>query len=77
MNADGSFDKGDRVTREEDVFDQRSPLMHGTVVRRYARDGGYDGVRWHDPELYEVRWDTGVVGRAYFRHGLDPEVRRG
>lgn len=48
--------------------------MHGTVIRRYAKDGGCDGVRWHDPEVYEVRWDSGVIRGGYLRHGLDRET---
>jgi hypothetical protein len=76
MTANGMFEDGDRVTRPEDVFDARSPLMHGTVIRRYERDGGFDGVTWHDPEVYEVRWDNGVIRRGYFRHGLDFERHR-
>ena len=76
MNALGEYEDGDRVTREEDVFDPQSPRMHGTVIERYAQDGGFDGVRWHDPEVYAVRWDNGVVRRGYFRHGLDPEIPR-
>jgi hypothetical protein len=72
MTAEGMFEVGDRVTRPKDVYN-RSPLMHGTVTRRYGQDGGLDGVKWHDPELYEVRWDDGYVQKGFFRHGLDLE----
>lgn len=71
--VDGRYEVGDRVVREVDVFDPKSTLMHGTVTRRYGRESGFDGVTWYDPELYEVQWDHGTIGRAFFRHGLRPE----
>lgn len=75
MSDSGMFDDGDRVTRPVDVFDESSPLLHGVVTMRYDQDGGCDGIHWHDPEVYEVRWDSGVVRRGFFRHGLDLERR--
>lgn len=73
MTADGMFEDGDQVTRPEDVF-KPSPLWHGMVIRRYGAHGGFDDRTWYDDELYEVRWDNGVVRKGYFRHGLDPEA---
>ena len=69
----GPWKVGDRVVRQIDVYDDSSPVRRGTVTRRYSQDGEFDGVRWHDPEIYEVLWDDGTVGRGFFRHGLDPE----
>ena len=64
---------GQRVSRRADVFDEKSPLMYGYVVRRYSQDAGINGVKWHDPEVYEVHWEHDAFPRrGYFRHGLQP-----
>lgn len=39
---------GERVCRRENVFAPDSPMMSGTVSRRYSEP--------NDPELYEVTW---------------------
>lgn len=62
------FEVGDRVTRLEDVYDQTSRLMTGTVIRRFSRQSELHGFY---PELYTVQWDDGAEGRAYLPHGLD------
>lgn len=69
---DRQFEPGDRVTRPVDVFDKNSATLHGVVTRRYSQHGGFDGVTWYDPELYEVLWDDVGLRKGYFRHGLDP-----
>ena len=69
-----SFNVGDRVTRANDPYHPERGFRRGIVTRRYGRHGGLDGVRWYDPELYEVRFDDGTVGAAFFRHGLDREL---
>ena len=68
------FMPGDRVTRHKDVYDRSSPIMHGTVVKVYGRK--FQSLclgSWNDGELYEVKWDSGKIGHAYFPHGLDKE----
>lgn len=73
-----SFAAGDRVIRPIDVYGDHSKLKHGVVVRRYGQAWYRQDHTWpvgFDPELYEVRWDDGTVGKGYFPHGLDPESR--
>lgn len=70
------FVPGDRVKRHEDVFDQSSRIKYGTVTCVYGKRLESSLGRWDDPELYEVQWDDGTVGRSYFPHGIDPVNRR-
>jgi hypothetical protein len=62
------FNVGDRVARQEDVFDPSSRWMTGTVVRCYSdfasRFGPY-------PEIYAVEWDDGRYAAGYLPHGLN------
>jgi hypothetical protein len=67
--ASPRFHAGDRVTRERDVYNQRSPLMHGTVTKVYAMRGHFG----YYPEMYEVEWDHDGRRPGYLPHGLDPE----
>lgn len=70
------FNLGDRVTRLENVYDDKSKMMHGKISRVYDKDtifGFY-------PELYEVIWDhklttwnNQLVRGGYLPHGLDHE----
>ena len=65
------FKVGDHVTRPYNVYDPKSKLMHGTVVRVYSRMNTSHG---DYPELYEVHWDETDVtesGDGYLPHGLD------
>jgi hypothetical protein len=76
VNLDSPFKPGDRVTRPVDVYDSKSPIRHGVVVRRYGKAwyrGDSDWPTGYDPELYEVKWDDGTAGKGFFRHGLDRE----
>lgn len=64
------FEEGDRVIRRENVYDPRSPLMHGTVVEIYESWGlgGYHS------EVYKVRWDGSTeIREGYLPHGLHLE----
>lgn len=68
------FMPGDRVTRQKDVFDKKSKLLHGTIIRVYGRKFSCRVLgSWNDGELYDVKWDEGKVQRAFFPHGLDKE----
>ena len=61
------FAVGQRVSRRIDAYDSKSPFRFGNVIRRYSRLN----TRYGDyPELYEVQWDDGSIGRAYLPHGL-------
>lgn len=64
------FKVGDRVTRRTDVFDQKSELLRGVILKVYSQDK-YD-------ELYAVQWDGHEFGdeRNFLPHGLDPEDLR-
>lgn len=64
------FKIGDFVTRRENVFDQRSPLMHGIVIACYSKHSKYSGF---SPEVYDVEWVRPVqkIERGYLPHGLD------
>lgn len=63
------FKVGDRVSRRENVFDEKSQLRTGTVIERYwdltSRFGPYH-------ELYRVEWDYGRIQGAFLPHELDP-----
>jgi len=70
------FAIGQRVIRPVDVYNKNSPLRHGKII--YVYDSTYynsdpDLSDWYYPELYDVRWDDGKIGRGYLRHGLNQE----
>ena len=62
------FKIGDRVTRRKDVYNQKSPLMHGVVTKVYYvyPDRTY-------PALYDVKWDGEKVGEACLPRDIDRE----
>lgn len=77
---------GDRVVREEDVYARNSPLLHGVVVAVYGYDAAwpwldhpsyirenYSPGIWRYPELYDVLWDGGRLGKSYFPYGINKE----
>lgn len=69
-----AFCVGDRIVRREDVFNEDSRLMHGTVTRRYSN--------YSESELYEVFWDEefrdtttrAMRDKGYLPHGLELET---
>lgn len=70
------FKVGSRVVRRENVFDDTSPVMHGSVARVYEHkathklpSGAYDFY----PEVYTVRWDSGKEHDGFLPHGLELE----
>jgi len=78
------FQVGDRVIRRQDVFDDRSPFMHGEVTERYSytsesvKDMNGNGI--HYAEVYCVCWDKHLLGRnverrGYLRNGIGPEKK--
>ncbi len=70
------FQIGDRVQRLVDVYDEKSRLMHGSIVRVYKMTGCRFGPY---PEMYDVRWDEikdRFRGEGFLPHGLDPEMRK-
>lgn len=61
------FQTGNRVSRPKDIFAKVCKLKYGKVTRVFSEMG----TRFGDyPELYEVLWDDGTVGRAYLPHGI-------
>lgn len=74
MLNNSEFEEGDRVTRPENIFDNKSQLRHGTVIKKYSKNSGYNGVQWHEPEVYDIHWDNGHTEKGYCGcHGLDKE----
>lgn len=63
------FKVGDRVTRHKDVYNLKSRLMHGTVIKVYSKTNEFG----HYPELYKVQWDKPEDGTSYgfLPHGID------
>lgn len=66
----GAFVEGTRVQRRFNVFDEKSPLRHGVVVKKYSET---DPILGEYPELYQVWWDDGQISGGYFPHGLSRE----
>jgi len=66
------FRIGTRVTRLVDVYKAKSPLLHGEVVRVYAKRSRFGFYA----ELYTVRWDGNGMKEDYLSHGIDPEDAR-
>lgn len=65
---------GDRVVRHKDVFDDSSPVMHGTVSRVVVNiQPGQLGFKYAYPEIVWVRWDGGREEGGYLPHGLGKE----
>lgn len=66
------FKVGDRVMRLSDVYDQKSPMMHGVVTEvatNVRKQFGFYN------ELYSVKWDSGKTHYlAYLPHGLSTDV---
>jgi hypothetical protein len=76
--AELAFLPGDRVKRRKNVFNDNSPMMHGTVDHVYGRRfhctlHNGEVMDWVDDELYAVLWDNGKLDKAFFAHGLDKE----
>ena len=73
MSRKPRWNVGDRVCRREDVYDESSHLMVGTVIDRYSdftsRFGPY-------PELYAVEWDGWIRQRGFLPHGLNAVIGR-
>jgi hypothetical protein len=69
------FKLNDRVSRLENVFDQKSKLKHGRIVKVYSqkayRAGGI--VLGPYPELYDVKWSEGNIERGFLPHGLNDD----
>jgi len=61
------FGIGDWVKRRVDVFDDSSPYRKGTVIKRYSKDSERFG---YYPELYDVEWEDGSVGKEYLPWGI-------
>lgn len=67
---DKPFNVGDRVTRHRDVYDQHSPLLHGTIIQRY-------GKKWETIEnTFDYDEDGNILSldRVVIDSGLDPEL---
>jgi hypothetical protein len=68
-----AFKVGDRVVRKENVYEENSRILHGTVTRCYAETypGCRDDPPRHYPELYEVKWDEKPEPeKGFLSHGL-------
>lgn len=61
----------DRVKRLEDVFRPSSRMFHGIVIESYSKTSHFLGIYY--PEMYDVHWDHGDIGRGYLPHGLEKE----
>ena len=74
------FIVGQHVERRVDVYDQRSRMRQGVVVRVYAET--YPARPWaglpelHYDELYEVQWDDASVKKGYLPHGLSRSAEK-
>jgi len=63
------FKLNDRVSRREDVFDPKSKLKYGRVVKVYEKTSMFG----HYPELYAVLWDGEFTPEfGFLPHGIDP-----
>ena len=63
------FVEHQKVKRPIDPFIPRKDWKwsHGEVIRVYSNYGTEFG---DYPELYDVKWDSGIVGKAFLPHGL-------
>lgn len=68
------FSVGDRVCRLEEVYDESSRLMHGTITNVYAMTSEYTRIKYD--EVYEVQWDhkPDCVESGFLPHGLQAVV---
>jgi len=65
---------GDRVSREIDIYDPKKGLKLGEVIKHYSRPREKYGDWWLGPypNLYDVKWDDGSIGKAFLPHGINP-----
>ena len=72
------FKVGDEVTRPKDCFKpvKKWQLKHGVVTRVYSKWSTAlpDMPSYYLPELYEVVWNDGKVGKGYLPHGIELEI---
>lgn len=67
MTTGTKFELHQRVSRPINIYAQAIRLKYGVVTRIFSRMGTIFG---DYPELYEVLWDNGKVGKAYLPHGI-------
>ena len=67
-----TFTVGERVKRLEDVYKPKSRMMFGVVTKKYS---DYESQFGPYPELYEVQWDDGKIGKGYLPHGLHKAIK--
>lgn len=67
------FAKGSRVQRRKNVYDEKSEMLHGEIIRCYQKSAEINDIIIDYDELYEVEWDDGKTQKGFLPHGLDHE----
>lgn len=67
------FKRGDRVSREIDIYDLTKGLRFGIIIKVYRKPvKQYNSFKLGPyPELYKVLWDDGKTEEGFLPHGLN------